>query len=350
MDESLTEASARSNRFWLYAPITILLLVAIAWSVAWFVIRNRTSDAMDAWLAAEAKAGRQWTCEDRWMGGYPFRIEVTCDTLSLKQGAISASLGRVESIAQVYQPRLIITEIDGPLTFTDGKVTVQGSWDLLQTSVHTTQNGFQRLSIAADAPRFTISGLAENEIVTVGKHVELHIRPNPSRAEEKAYDAAVSVKQASIPFLDALVGGADPVDLSADVTASQAEGFRGRPVAEELERWRTAGGKLDILMLSMAKGPRRLEAKGALQLDELHRPAGQLSIAAAGLDGLLGNAVGGRTNGALIGALLGQGAKAAAGQPNAQPQLMPLPSLRLENGRLVLGPFVIPSIRLMPLY
>lgn len=350
MDESLIEGTARSNRFWLYAPITVLLLVAAAWSVAWFVIRGRTSDAMDGWLAAEARAGRQWTCQDRWMGGYPFRIEVICNMLYLKQGTLSASFGRVESVAQVYQPRLVITEIEGPLSLTDGTVTVQGSWDLLQTSVHTAPGGLQRLSIATDGPRFTITGLNEGEIKTAAQHAELHIRPNPARATEKAYDAALSVKQASIPLFDALVGGTDPVDLSTDATVSQAEGFRGRPVAQELERWRTADGKLDILMLSIAKGPRRLDAKGTVQLDELHRPAGQLSVAAAGLEGLLGNAVGGRTNGALIGALLGQGAKASAGKPNAQPQLVTLPPLRLENGRLVLGPFVVPGIRLMPLY
>ncbi|MBF9232781.1 DUF2125 domain-containing protein [Microvirga alba] len=350
MDEALPTGTVRKSRFWLYTPFALLLLVAVAWSIAWLLIRNRTSEALDAWFAMEAKAGRQWTCQNRNVGGYPFRIEVTCGSLSMKQGAMSASLGRVESIAQVYQPRFVITEIEGPLNLTDGTVTVQGTWDLLLTSIHATPSGFQRLSIAADSPRFTVTGLAPDDIVTSGKHVELHLRPNPSRAAEKAYDAALSVKQARIPILDALVGGAEPVDLSMDATATQAEGFRGRPIVEELERWRAAGGKLDILMLSLAKGPRQLDAKGALTLDDLHRPAGQLNVSATGLDGLLGNALGGRNGGAVLGALLGQGARASTGQPNGKPQPLPLPPLRLDNGRLALGPFVVPSVRLMPLY
>jgi len=348
MNEAASAGTARYSRFWLYAPFVLLLLAAVAWTVAWFVIRGRAAEALDGWLAAEAQAGRQWTCQDRRIGGYPFRIEIICGSLDLKQGAVAASFGRVESVAQVYQPRFIITEIDGPLTVTDGVVTVQAKWDLLQTSVHASPGGLQRLSLVAEGPNVTVKGLALGELASTSQHLELHVRPNPSRRAEKAYDTALSVKQARIPVLDSLVGGSEATDLDSDFTVTQAEGFRGRPVAQEMERWRAAGGKLDVLMLSLAKGPRRVEAKGDLRLDELHRPAGQLNIAAAGLDGLLGNVMG-RRNGALLGALLGQGGGSGA-QPNGKPALSPLPPVRFDNGRLALGPFVIPNIELRPVY
>ncbi|PVE26072.1 DUF2125 domain-containing protein [Microvirga sp. KLBC 81] len=346
MAEAILSEDKRRSRFWLYTPFVLLLLVAIAWSVVWFFIRNRATEALDAWLEAEAQKGRQWTCTDRTIAGYPFRIEIVCNTLDLKQGAVTASFGRTEAIAQVYQPRLVIAEIAGPLRVSDGKVNVQGQWTLMQASIHASPTGLQRLSIAANAPRFNVTGLLPQEIATSGERLELHLRPNPSRASEKAYDAALSVKQASIPLLDALIGGTEPTDLNADVTATQVVGFQGRPVAEELERWRTAGGTLDILMLSGAKGPRRIEAKGKLNLDEEHRPAGQLNVAAAGLDGLIGNVTGNRTGGALLGALLGQNSRAQG----KNPQLAPLPPLTLNNGFLAMGPFVIPNVRLQPLY
>lgn len=349
MDEATSVGQSRLSRFWLYAPFVLLLLVAVGWSAAWFAIRSRAADAFDGFLAAEAQAGRQWTCQDRTIGGYPFRIELVCGSLTLQRGPVRASLGRVESIAQVYQPRLIITEIEGPLHLTDGSRTVQGTWDLLQASLHAAPTGLRRLSLAANNPRFTVAGLPSGDIVTSGEHLELHVRPNPSRTQEKAYDAAFSVRQARIPILDALVGGSEATDIASDLTVTQAEGFRGRPVAEELERWREAGGTMDVLMLSLAKGSRRVEAKGDLRLDELHRPAGQLAIAAAGLDGLLGNVMG-RRNGALLGALLGQSPNPGAGQADNRPALAPLPPIRLEQGRLAFGPFLIPNIVLPPLY
>jgi len=349
MAEAIPAESRRHSRFWLYTPFILLLLVAVAWSVAWFVIRNRAAETLDTWLEAEKRAGRQWTCTDRTIAGYPFRVELICNTLSLKQGAVTASFGRTEAIAQVYQPRLVIAEVAGPLRVSDGKVTVQGRWDLLQASIHASQTGLQRLSIAANAPKFTVTGLLPQEIATSGQHLELHLRPNPSRISERAYDAALSVKQASIPVLDALIGGTELTDLNADVTATQTADFQGRPLAQELERWRSAGGVLDVLMLSVAKGPRRLEAKGQLTLDEEHRPAGQLNLAAAGLDGLIGNITGNRTSGALLGALLGQNPRAQA-RTDGQPQLSQLPPLILSNGFLAMGPFVIPNVRLQPLY
>jgi len=348
MEDAVPAENVRRSRFWLYTPFVLLFLIAVAWSIAWFVIRNRASEGLDAWFAAEARAGRQWTCQDRTMGGYPFRIEAVCASLTLNQGPVTALFGRVEAIAQIYQPRLVVTEIEGPLRVTDGAVTVQGQWDLLQASIHVAPAGLQRLSLAAKAPSVTVTGLTPNEITTSGQALELHVRPNPSRGQEKAYDAAFSVKQARLPMLDALVGGGEPTDLDGDITVTQAEGFRGRPAREELERWRAAGGQLDILMLSGAKGPRRLEVKGDLRLDEQHRPMGQLTVAAAGLDGLLGNVTGNRASGALLGALLGQGPRASAG--SGKPQLTALPPLRLENGFLSMGPFVIPNFRLQPLY
>jgi hypothetical protein len=350
MDQAAPTGHVRRSRFWLYTPFVLLLLLAIAWSIAWFVIRNRTAEALDGWIAAEARAGRQWTCADRTIAGYPFRIEVICNALDLKRGAVTASFGRTEAVAQVYQPRRIITEVAGPLKVTDGTVTVQGSWDLLQASINTSARGLQRLSLAANAPKVAVTGLGGGEIAGSGKRLELHVRPNPSRAAERAADVAASVTEARIPLLDAFIGGAEPANLNADVTVTQADGFKGGTIAEELELWRKAGGTLNVLMLSATKGSRQIETKGELRLDEQHRPAGQITVAAAGLDGLLGNLTGGRVGGNLLGMLLGQGPRAGAAQPNAKPQLASLPPLRLENGFVAMGPFVIPNVRLQPLY
>jgi hypothetical protein len=344
----------RHSRFWLYAPLALLVLVAVAWSAAWFQIRNRAGVEIERWLAKEAQAGRQWVCPNREIGGFPFRIEVTCPALTLRQkDGVQVSLGRVESVAQVYQPRLVITEMEGPLRLTDGTVTVEGGWDLLQTSVHGAPDGIQRISIVADNPSFTVRGAAAEDVAVSSGHLEVHLRPTPARSQEGAYDAAIDARQARVPALDALFGGGEPANLQMDVTATQAKGFSGRPVIEEIERWRAAGGRLDILQFSLTKGGNRIEAKGDLKLDEVHRPAGQLQIAAAGLDRLVGALTGGRVGGNLLGALLGQAPRPQTQEPAAaaaQPSLSSLPPLRLENGRLLLGPFTVPSLRLPALY
>jgi hypothetical protein len=349
MAASAVVPETRHSRFWLYTPFVLLLLVAVAWTVAWFVIQDRVNDGLDRWLAAEGQAGRQWTCQDRSVGGYPFRIEVTCAALRLQRGEVSASLGRVQSVAQVYQPRHVITEVGGPLRLTDGRITVQGTWQLLEASVRGSSTGVQRASLVAEAPNLQVTGAAPTEIGLSSQRLEAHVRPNPRGQQDGAYDAAISILQARIPGLDALLGGAEPANLQLDVTATRAEGFRGRPVLDEVERWREADGRLKILLASLAKGPRRMEAKGELRLDEQHRPAGELTLAAAGIEGLIGNLTGGGVGGSVLGALLGQGPRNPPPAPGA-PALSPLPPLRLDNGRVALGPFAVPNLRLPPLY
>jgi hypothetical protein len=349
MTQAIDAPEIRNSRFWLYAPVILLALVAGAWSVGWFLVRDRAVARLDAWLAAEVGAGRQWTCRDRTIGGYPFRLEIVCASLDLQRGPVTATLGRVEAVAQVYQPRHVITEIEGPLHLTDGRVAVEGTWQLLETSLRGSANGLERASLVAEAPRVRITGAAATELNLSSQHLESHLRPSPGRGAEGAYDVAISALQADLPGLDALIGGSEPANIQVDLTATQAQGFRGRPVLDEVERWRGAGGKLDILLLSLAKGTHRMEAKGELRLDDLHRPAGTLDVSATGLDGVIGNLLGGRAGGTLLGSLLGQGSGGQIPSGNRS-ALAPLPPLRLDQGHLLIGPFVVPKVRLPALY
>ena len=77
----------RHSRFWLYTPFILLLLVAIGWSVAWWVIRDRRPTSLDAWLGRRRRGrdgnGPARTVRSR---GYPFRFELSCASLDLGRG------------------------------------------------------------------------------------------------------------------------------------------------------------------------------------------------------------------------------------------------------------------------
>lgn len=353
-----SEPGSRSSRFWLYAPLVLLTLVAAAWTAAWFVIRNRTGAALDTWLATERAAGRQWTCADRAIGGFPFRVEISCATLGFERDGLKASFGRVLSVAQVYQPRHIIAEIAGPLRATQGGAAVEGRWSLLQASIQSTPEALQRASVVFDEPTFRLTGIAPVELAFSGDHLEAHLRPDPARARgEGAIDVALSAAKVAAPLLDEWIGGTEPADIDLETTVTQAGAIAGLPFFEKVERWRQAGGIIDLTRLALRKGARRLEARGELALDDLHRPRGRLEVAASGLEGLLGAAAGGRagTAAAILGAFTarptpgpGSSGPPPAGTPAPGPT--PLPPLRMENGRLSLGPFSVPGVRLPALY
>jgi hypothetical protein len=354
MPDALPDGSRRS-RFWLFAPFVLLALVAVAWSVAWFVIRGRVVDQLDAALAREAAAGRQWTCADRAASGYPFRIEVACSALTLQRGETRASFGRVISVAQVYQPRLIIAEVAEPLQVVTGAARIDAQWRLLQMSLHLAQGGFQRASLVASDVRLRGTGVTPAEIAGSAERLEAHLRPDPARiASEGAYDVALNVSKAAVPALNELIGGDEPVDLSADVVLTRAPTLTGGSAIEAAERWRQAGGSLELTRVALAKGARRLQAKGALGLDDQHRATGRLELAVAGLEDVVARITGvrvGGTGGALLGTLMG-GQKPGADRAGAagDRKLAQLPAVRLENGRVLLGPVAVPGVRLTPLY
>jgi hypothetical protein len=342
----------RRSRFWLFAPPALLALVAAALVAAWFVIRARTGEALDAFVANEAAAGRRWECPERAISGFPFRIEVSCARLSIEgpEGALGA--GRLRTVTQIYQPRHTIFELDGPFRAASGGVTAEGSWDSLRGSVHTAPNGLERVSLVLGAPKLQVTGLPPGDAALSARGVEAHLRPDPAGAD--ALDLALTIVAAAAPPLDQLLGGPEPIDADLQIRITQARAGL-RPSRTELERWREAGGRIGLTSLTAAKGTRRVEAKGELGLDDLRRPMGRLEVAAAGLGDLLATLMGGRLPagpGAMLGGLLGPRLQQGLGGGTAKEpgKLTPLPPIRIENGRIHLGPLTVPGVRLMPLY
>jgi hypothetical protein len=346
----------RRSRIWLFVPFILLTLVVAGWTAAWFVLSERISRALEAWLADEAALGRQWACPGRTVGGFPFRIEVNCASLSLQRPESRLSLGPVRAVAQVYRPRHVIAHVGAPLRASDGQIGLEGTWRGLEASIRTTPEGLQRASLAVTAPEFRLTGPAAGDMTLSAQHLETHLRPNPARSAEGAYDWSLRATKLALPGLDALIGGTQPADLDLDLTATQARDAAARPPPQELERWRAAGGRLEIARFALVKGARRLEGRGEFGLDEAHRVQGRAELAAAGIEGILGTVLGSRTGltGALLGMLRGKPADpepvAPADARGTGSGLKPLPPLRIESGRIQLGPVPIPGIRLAPLY
>jgi hypothetical protein len=68
------------NRFGLYLPFIILGTLAAIWSGIWYYAASKTETVIIDTLIKEASQGREWACPNRRVSGFPFRIEVTCDS------------------------------------------------------------------------------------------------------------------------------------------------------------------------------------------------------------------------------------------------------------------------------
>src|ERR1700716_1741775 len=114
----MTLAPRRRPLWRLFIMPVLLLIAAAAWSAFWFYAASQVEVSADAWRAQEAKSGRVYDCAKRSVAGFPFRLEVRCDGASVSlvsqtagaQAPITAKLGEILIVAQVYDPKLLIAE------------------------------------------------------------------------------------------------------------------------------------------------------------------------------------------------------------------------------------------------
>jgi hypothetical protein len=346
----LTPTRRRSSRFWLYAPFVLLAALALGWSGFWFYVRERVTEAIDTALAHEIQRGRTWTCRDRTIGGFPFRVEIRCGSLALTSTrwgeAVRVETGPSLAVGQIYSPGLVIVQIASPLraTLTQGR-SLDLTWTRLEASLaHLSP---ERLALVVSEPGVSLATPGMPTQLWRAAAFEAYLRRNPTRpSAEQVVDIALAAKGTVLPEIDALLGTSEPGDIELQASLTQAEAFRLGFNPDALETWRSAGGQIELTRLLSTKGPARIEASGQLLLDQTHRPAGQLQVGVAGIDQIGSVRLGGLSAG--LGGLLGGRVNGSA--PGTTPGLTQLPSLVLREGRAYLGPFRLPLQPLAPLY
>jgi hypothetical protein len=341
----LPQAPKRYSRVGLYLPLFALIVLAICWSIFWYVSATITGREIGEWIKREADDGRVWTCPERSVGGYPFRIEITCRNPSFSGPAaglaVAGKLGGIHLVAQIYNPKLIIGEADGPLELTlpqDGSHTI-ANWKVLQISVRGAPDALQRASIAADQIDLNtvVNGRAFN---ARADNLQVHLRRGPE--EQRAYDVALTSTNTVSADLDDATRISAPATLQFSGTVTQAESIGGGTIAQMLERWRTAGGSLILDSAGIVKGNLNAQGTGTLRIDGTRRLDGRIDITASGLAPVLqryGIAPQLLDIGGLIGGLL---TGRAPPQGSGQLRL----ALTFEHGQLGLGP--IRGLMLLP--
>src|SRR6185437_153432 len=166
-----------------YTILVLVILAVIAgWTGFWKFAADKAQQTIEGWRAREAKSGRIYDCGSQTVGGFPFRIEVTCDQASAvfrsNEPPMELKAASLLVVAQVYQPGLIISEFHGPLTVGQAEKEPEflASWKLAQSSVRGTPAAPQRASLVFDDPvidRFS-SGARQN--LLRARHIEVHGR------------------------------------------------------------------------------------------------------------------------------------------------------------------------------
>jgi hypothetical protein len=295
-----TLAPRRRSLWRLFIAPVLLLVAAMGWSAFWFFAASEVDAKADAWRAQEAKSGRVYDCARRSVAGFPFRLEVRCDgaTVSLKaqtaeqaaagQPPVTAQLGEILVVAQVYDPKLLIAEFTAPATISDssGQPSMAVNWSKARASVVGLPAVPSRASIVFDDPEIDRFNGSVQAPLLHANHVELHGRlADGAAADHPAIETVLKVEGGSLQEVHPLL--ATPFDVDARALLSGLKDFAPKPWPARFREIQAAGGHVEIVQSRIQQGDLVAVAAGTLGLTANGRIDGELQMTVAGIEKII---------------------------------------------------------------
>ena len=282
--ENRSTASRKISLFAIAIIVAMLVYSGLWWSAAGALEKKLTQI-----LGGDNPAAIQAECTDMAVGGFPFRLGVTCTRLAVDDHfhGLSGTFGAFRSAAQVYAPGRVLWELEGPGQLRSSlgfSLTLQ--WAQMRSSLSAGLSGLDRSSIEAEDLQGLLTGRINGETVEAKTpHAQAHVR----RSGEDL-DLAALVKEVVLSLHDqppvlpplsasidmTLIGKAKYLDLQGD----RGEGLYGskgeirRLVADMGEgRVLTLSGPVSVGTDGMVSGEFHVEVEGIKAWQETLRQA-----------------------------------------------------------------------------
>ena len=273
---------------------TLILFLALVggWSYLWYYATGKAEVAIDGWRAREARAGRIYTCGSQSIGGYPFRIEVTCDKAAAvfrsNQPPVEIKTSGILVAAQLYQPTLLISDFYGPLTIADlgHAPNIIVNWKLAQSSVRGTPSAPERISLVFDQPVVERINGNNRQSVLKAQHIEVHGRlAGGSVTNKPIIETVLRIRAAAAPELHP--AAAMPIDADITTLLRGLNDFSPKPWSARFRELQAVDGRVDITQARVQQGDTIAVGDGTLSLNTSGRLQGQLRVTVANIEPFL---------------------------------------------------------------
>jgi hypothetical protein len=236
-------------------PLAAVLLLALLWTVYWFVAKNMAETRFTEERRKLAAQGLTLVCTEEGWGGYPFHFEFACSspTLRLEQQAEVRS-GDLLLTALAYAPWQIVVLVDGPTTVSArNELPTAVNHDRALAAVTFDSNWRPRVS--AEVTALTVEGWGS------ANKIMFHAKPS----DASGFDIAISTEKANYQ-----PSGRPPLLIDqGDLLGSVPDG-------------RT----LNVGEIILQQGTVRYWGSGTVSLDDARMPSGRLATQTNDLDGL----------------------------------------------------------------
>jgi hypothetical protein len=280
------------RRSWLIAtPALAFLVLALAWSGFWYYAAHRAGATIAAWRERELAAGRSYDCAQQDIGGFPFRIEVSCGAavadFKSRPAPLRLTAPRISATAQIYDPQLIIGEVASPVEIlAPGQpVGIAASFDRGMASLRGRPSAPQSLDAITDGLVATDRRGHDTTLLRL-EHAEFHTRLAAGTVDDHpVLDVALSLQQARTPQIALFAQNGTDVDVIGVLRG--LDDLRPKPWPEPLRQLQAAGGSIEITRARAQQGDVIATAAGTLRLTPAGRLDGELALTVAGLEQLL---------------------------------------------------------------
>jgi hypothetical protein len=257
----------------------IVIVVICAYIAGWYYLAARLESSADRSLRDLRQAGAQVDCVDQEVRGFPFRIGLFCSGVTYVSPAQDVQLkaGAFRSAAQVYDPRTVVGELDGPMeAVVPGLVPLSLSWNLMHASVRLAEPLPNAVSV--EGRQLTVSDKDRGQGLFTAENAQVHMRANNA-------DVDLAARLTDLRLV--LPGGeqAPPMNAEANLTVLDGVALATSPQAVEL------GYKTEIRAMTLSFGPNAsISLSGPLSVDSSGLIDAQLTLKArqpAALAGVL---------------------------------------------------------------
>lgn len=358
----------RKSRFLLRAlwPVASLAVLAFAWCIYWYIASEKAKESFAKYIEKNRRAGIEITCADARWGGFPYRFELRCSSLSAtgeRAGiAIDFSGKSVRAVALAYSPLHLIVEIDGPFSFSGAdragsRTEVVSSGKPLRTSLKLklNPNRADQMSVEVRDQSGTITtstpdGGPAAPVPYTLENITIHTRfAAPPDGDVAPFDVAATVRQIVYGPDQSTLFSTEPLrietaSIDANITALPFK--PGLTFEERARRWQEGGGELTVRNLDSASNFLTGTSSGKLALDAKGRLNGKLEWRVSGFDDLMARLL----NAGLIeekAAAVADTILTVLGKPDENKPGLKLKTI-LKDGKLYFGPFKVSTIP--PLY
>ncbi|MEM8795334.1 MAG: DUF2125 domain-containing protein [Pseudomonadota bacterium] len=245
-----------------------LVLASIGWVGAWTFLSAKADEAFEKAIVTASAQGQQLECTERQTFGFPFRLAISCEDLSLElDNGLKVATAGMSAQAFVYRPNHQVVSFTSPATIRLGKLgNVLLTWENARLGSELTLSGVEAATARMEGamlrpvnpvPELAGTSVTSQRLLMSARRTAANEPKDSLVAGAQAQNLEVTGKAFTLPAMD----------FSALVLAYDMAPLFENRVRNPLRFWISKGGAADIQVMRIQSEDTRVHVAGWVKLD-----------------------------------------------------------------------------------